>query len=57
MAFAAIAALFYTGYIGVLFCTGKCPELPIHYIWAIFMGIPLLFAIFAFEGAVMGATH
>ena len=55
MALAAIAATLYTGYIGVLFCTGEFPELPDYYLWAIRMGI-FLFVIFAFEGAVMGAN-
>jgi hypothetical protein len=55
MAFAAIAATLYTGYIGILFCTGKFPKLPDYYLWAIRMGI-FFFVIFAFEGAVMGAN-
>jgi len=55
MAFAAIGATLYTGYIGILFCTGKFPELPGYYLWAIRIGI-FLFVIFAFEGAIMGAN-
>ena len=55
MAFAAIAATLYTGYIGILFCTGQFPELPISYLWAIRIGI-FLFVVFAFEGAIMGAN-
>jgi uncharacterized membrane protein len=55
MAFAAIAATLYTGYIGILFCTGEFPELHGYYLWAIRIGI-FLFVIFAFEGAIMGAN-
>ena len=55
MALAAIAATIYTGYIGVLFCIGKFPDLPDYYLWAIRLGI-FLFVIFAFEGAAMGAN-
>ena len=55
MAFAAIAATLYTGYIGILFCTGEFPKLPEYYLWAIRISI-FLFVIFAFEGAIMGAN-
>ena len=55
MAFAAIAATLYTGYIGILFCTGEFRELPGYYLWAIRISI-FLFVIFAFEGAIMGAN-
>ena len=55
VAFAAIAATLYTGYIGVLFCAGKFPELPSYYLGAIRIGV-FLFVIFAFEGAIMGAN-
>jgi len=55
MAFAAIAATLYTGYIGILFCTEEFPELPGYYLWAIRISI-FLFVIFAFEGAIMGAN-
>lgn len=55
MAIAAIAATLYTGYIGILFCTGSFPELPGYYLWAIRIGI-FLFVIFAFEGAIIGAN-
>lgn len=55
MAVAAIAATLYTGYIGILFCTGSIPEIPAPYLWAIRMGI-FLFVIFAFEGAIIGAN-
>lgn len=55
MAVAAIAATLYTGYIGILFCTERFPELPDYYVWAIRIGI-FLFVIFALEGAVIGAN-
>ncbi len=55
MALAAIAATLYTGYIGVLFCTGKFPELPDYYLWAIRLGI-FIFVLFALEGAAIGAN-
>jgi hypothetical protein len=55
MAFAAIAATLYTGYIGILFCTREFPALSGHYLWAIRIGI-FLFVIFAFEGAIMGGN-
>ncbi|MCF2487788.1 hypothetical protein [Dyadobacter sp. CY347] len=55
MAFAAIGATLYTGYIGILFCTGQFPALPGYYLWAIRIGI-FLFVIFAFEGAIIGAN-
>ena len=55
MAFAAIGATLYTGYIGILFCSGEFPELPTYYLWAIRIGI-FLFVVFAFEGAIMGAN-
>lgn len=44
----------YTAYIGWLFFTTDFPQLPIHYVWAIRLGI-VLFVIFAFEGGMMGA--
>lgn len=55
MAFAAIAATLYTGYMGILFCTENFPQLPLYYVWGIRLGI-FLFVIFAFEGAAMGAN-
>ncbi|KFF02827.1 hypothetical protein [Chryseobacterium luteum] len=55
MAFAAMGATLYTGYIGILFCTGEFPELPGYYLWAIRIGV-FLFVIFAFEGAIIGAN-
>lgn len=55
MAVAAIAATLYTGYIGILFCTEKFPQLPDYYLWALRLGI-FLFVIFALEGAVIGAN-
>lgn len=55
MAISAIAATLYTGYIGILFCTGDFAELPDYYLWAIRFGI-FLFVIFALEGAIIGAN-
>jgi hypothetical protein len=54
MGLAATAVTLHTAYIGILFCTGKFPELPDYYLWSIRLGI-FLFVIFALEGAVMGA--
>lgn len=55
MALAAIAATLFTGYIGVLFCTGKFPGLPDYYVWSIRLGI-FIFVVFALEGAAIGAN-
>jgi len=44
----------WTGYIGYLFFIKTFPQLPIHYVWGIRLGI-LFFVVFAFEGGVMGA--
>ena len=54
MAFAATAVSLYTAYIGILFFSGKFPQLPAYYLWSIRLGI-LLFVIFSFEGFIMGA--
>lgn len=54
MGLAASAATVYTAYIGMLFFAGNFPALPVYYLWSIRLGI-LLFVIFAFEGALMGA--
>lgn len=53
MALAASAVTLYTLYVGVLFLRGDFPELPVHYVWAIRLGL-LLFVVFAFEGFAMG---
>lgn len=45
----------FTAYIGMLFFFMEFPELSSGYLWGIRLGI-LLFVIFAFEGAVMGAN-
>lgn len=54
MALAATAVTLYTGYIGLLFCSGGFKQLPDYYLWSIRFGI-FLFVIFAMEGAVMGS--
>ena len=58
MALAATLVTIYTGYVGFLFCINPFPNLPIHYLWAIRMGI-FIFVIFSLEGFVMGSrlTH
>ncbi len=58
MALAATVATLATAYIGILFLTNNFPDLPIHYVWSIRLGI-IIFVIFAFEGFVMGGrmTH
>jgi hypothetical protein len=58
MAIAITSVTIYTAYIGVLFFTAQVASLPVHYLWAIRLGI-LLFVVFAFEGFVMGSrlTH
>lgn len=53
MALAATFVTLHTGYIGLLFCIKKLPELPDYYLWSIRLGI-LLFVVFAMEGAAMG---
>lgn len=54
MAIAATTATLAAAYIGYRFFVGEFPELPVHYLWAIRIGI-LLFVIFSFEGFVMGS--
>lgn len=58
MAIAITIVTIYTAYIGVLFFTAQVAPLPVHYLWAIRLGIAL-FVVFAFEGFVMGSrlTH
>ncbi len=48
-------ATLYTLYIGILFFTNSFPDLSYSYLWGIRLGI-IIFLIFAFEGAVMGAN-
>ena len=54
MGLAATLVTLYTGYIGFLFFQNSFPDLPVAYVWAIRLGI-LIFVIFSFEGALMGA--
>jgi hypothetical protein len=54
MGLAAALTTIYTGYVGVLFITTDFPHLPAYYVLAIRLGI-LLFVIFSFQGATMGA--
>jgi hypothetical protein len=58
MALAATGVTIYTAYIGYLFFAGNFTQLPIHYLWAIRLGI-LLFVFFSFVGFLMGSklTH
>lgn len=53
MGLAAALATLATGYIGLLFCQDRFPQLSRPYLWAIRWGI-LLFVLFALEGFVMG---
>ncbi|WP_194777178.1 hypothetical protein [Pararhodonellum marinum] len=53
MALAATGVTVYTAYIGLLFFVQDIPDLPVHYLWGIRLGI-LIFVIFAFEGFLMG---
>jgi len=41
-------------YLGIQFWTGRFPDLPAHYVWAIRLGF-LVFVLFAFQGFAMGA--
>jgi hypothetical protein len=54
MAVAASVVTLFTAYIGILFFTQSYPELPDYYLWAIRLGI-IIFAVFAFEGFLMGS--
>jgi hypothetical protein len=54
MGLAATLTTLYTGYIGLLFISTDFPYLPAYYVLAIRLGI-LLFVIFSFQGATMGA--
>jgi hypothetical protein len=54
MALAATVATLATAYIGILFLKNDFPDLPLHYVWSIRLGI-FIFVIFAFEGFVMGS--
>ena len=54
MGLAATLVTFYTAYIGFLFFQTSFPDLPMAYVWGIRLGI-VIFVIFSFEGALMGA--
>ena len=54
MGLAATLVTLYTGYIGFLFFVTNFPDMPLAYIWGIRLGI-VIFVIFSFEGALMGA--
>lgn len=54
MGLAATLITLYTAYIGFLFFQYDLPDLSGAYLWAIRMGI-IIFVIFSFEGALMGA--
>jgi hypothetical protein len=54
MGLAATIVTLYTAYIGFLFFTQSFPNLPHYYVWSIRLGI-LIFVVFSFEGALMGA--
>lgn len=58
MALAATLVTVYTAYVGYLFFINDFPTLPMHYVWAIRLGI-VIFVVFSFEGFVMGSrlTH
>ena len=58
MALAATLVTVYTAYVGFLFFKNDFPTLPIHYVWAIRLGI-IIFVVFSFEGFLMGSrlTH
>jgi len=55
MAAAATVVTLHTAYIGLLFFGATAVELPQHYLWSIRAGF-LLFAVFSFEGFVMGSA-
>ncbi len=54
MGIAASLVTLYTAYVGVQFFQHDFPDLPTAYVWAIRFGI-IIFVIFSFEGAAMGA--
>ena len=54
MGLAASVVTLYTAYIGLLFFARDFAALPAYYLWSIRLGI-MLFVVFAFEGAMMGA--
>ena len=54
MGLAATLITLYTAYVGFLFFQNNFPDLPSAYLWGIRLGI-VIFVIFSFEGALMGA--
>jgi len=54
MGLSAVLVTLYTAYVGFLFFKHSFPDLPDYYVWAIRLGI-LIFVLFSFEGALMGA--
>jgi hypothetical protein len=54
MAIAASLVTLYTAYIAMLFFSGKFPELPDYYLWAIRLSL-IIFVIFSFQGFLMGS--
>ncbi len=54
MGLVAALVTLYTAYVGLLFFLNDFPDLPEAYIWGIRLGI-IIFVIFSFEGAAMGA--
>jgi hypothetical protein len=56
MAAAAIAITLYAGFVAVRFFQDEMPALPLHYVWAIRLGL-IIFVIFSFEGLLMGAAQ
>lgn len=54
MGLAATLVTLYTAYIGILFFGNNFSDLPMSYLWSIRLAI-VIFVIFSFEGALMGA--
>ncbi len=54
MGLAATIVTLYTAYVGVLFFQNDFPNLPLYYLWSIRFGV-IIFVVFSFEGALMGA--
>lgn len=54
MGLAATLVTLWTAYLGVVFFRTDFPYLPIHYVWAIRLGI-VLFVVFSLEGFLMGS--
>lgn len=54
MGLAAAVVTLYTAYVGVLFFRNNFPDLPVAYLCSIRLSL-IIFVIFSFEGAIMGA--